>query len=160
VIKVSALILIALLVNLQANITKEQQQKLNRAVVTEKNDILVIEEYNKVIFTEPVLFAKKEVSEIYIKTYATMKKGTIHKEQFIAISSAISDQMIQSVLFSPQYFEKMKSSEMLVSKPMQTADLNVEIEVTKEGLKTKLYSKDQTMEHFVPFDEMFLSKMR
>ena len=159
-IKVSVLMLIALLVNLQANITKEQQQKLNTAVVTENNNTLIIEEYNRVIFTEPVLFAKKEVSEIYIKTYATMKKDTIHKEQFISMSSAISDQMVQSVLFSPQYFEKMKSSEILVSKPMQTIDLNIEIEVIKEGLKTKLYSKDQTMEHFVPFDEMFLSKMR
>ncbi len=159
-VKISILIMIALLVNLQASITKEQQQKLNTAVVTEKNDTLTIEEYNKVTFTEPVLFAKKEVSEIYIKTYATMQKGTIHKEQFIAISSSVSDQMMQSVLFSPQYFEKMKNMELLTSKPIQKVDLNIEIKVTKEGLKTKLYSKDQTMKHFVPFDEMFLTKMR
>ncbi len=34
---------------------------------------------------------------------------------------------MQSVLFSPEYFEHLKSSEMLVEKPMQTPDLNIEI---------------------------------
>ncbi len=141
-------------------LSKEQTKKLNTPVVLDKNGTLTIEEYSKVTFTKPVLFDNKKVDEIIIKTKATMKKDTIHKEQFIAMSSTVSSQMTQSILFSPEYFENLKTSELLVSKPMQNPDLNVEILFTDKGLDTKLYSTNRKLEHFISYSDMFLSKIK
>ncbi len=156
----SIFLIILITLTLSADLTKQQLQKLNSPVVKDQNGTLVIEEYNKVTFTKPVLFDNKKLDKIIIKTKATMKKGTIHKEQFIAISSSISDQMIQSVLFSPEYFDKLKTSELLVSKPMQNPNLNVEIVFLDKGIDTKLFNRYKKIEHFIPYNELFLTKMK
>jgi len=89
-----------------------------------------------------------------------MKKNTIHKEQFIAMSSAISNQLIQSVFFTPQYFQSIKGGEQLAVKPLQVPDLQIELLFKKDGIDTKLYSKSNKIERFVSYAEIFKSRMR
>jgi len=98
------LIALIMLTTLNAeSLTEAQKTKLNTPIVKEQNKTLMIEEYNRVTFTEPILFEQQKVTELIIKTYATMPIETIHKEQFVAMSSSLSDQMTQSVLFTPQF---------------------------------------------------------
>ncbi len=157
--KIVLFLILSMLVQ-ASNLSKEQLKKLNTPIIIDKNNTLVIEEYTKVTFTKPVWFGNKEVSDIIIKTEASMKTNTIHKEQFIAISSNTSVQMAQAVLLSPEYFDKLKTSELLVSKPMQNPDLNIVIVFSDKGLKTKLFSANKKLEHFIPYSEMFLSKIK
>ncbi len=146
---------------LQASeLTKPQLEKLNSSVVIEHNNTFIIEEYSKILFTKPVLFSQQDVSEVIIRTLATMKKNTIHKEQFIAISSAISNQLIQSVFFTPQYFQSIKGSEQLAVKPLQIPNLQIELLFRNDGIDTKLYSKSNRIERFVSYSEIFKSRMR
>ena len=157
--KITLLLLVALC--LKAELTKAQVEKLQNPVVKEKNSTLVIEEYGKMIFVKPQFFAKQNLSEVITKTYATMPKGTINKEQFIAIASTMSDQMAQSVFMgNPDYAQNLKSGELLTSKPMKKPELFIELHFTKEGVNGKMYSVDQKVENFIPYEELFITKMR
>ncbi len=49
---------------------------------------------------------------------------------------------------------------MLVEKPIQTPDLNIEIFFEKNGLKTKLFSKNRTMDNFISYEQLFLSRIK
>lgn len=142
------------------SLTEAQQTKLDTPVVKEQNSSLIIEEYNRVTFTEPILFEQQKVSELIIKTYAMMPKETIHKEQFIAISSSLSDQMAQSVLFSPQFAPYLKSSELLVNKPKKSEDLTIELIFDTKVINSKIYSKNKNVVNVIPYTDMFHMKLK
>ena len=103
--KLKPLIILILALNLWANnLTTQQQNKLNTPIVKIKNNILTIEEYNSLNFDKKIFFDGQNLDKVVIKTKATMEQGVINKEQFIAISSTLSDQIMQSIFISPQYF--------------------------------------------------------
>ena len=82
------MILISL--NLQANsLTKLQLEKLKNPIVKAEDGVLKIEEYNSINFSKKIFFDGKDTDKVIIKTEAFMTKGTINKEQFIAISSSL-----------------------------------------------------------------------
>ena len=108
--KLKLLMILTLALNLQANsLTKQQQNKLNNPIIKVQNDTFIIEEYNSINFDKKIFFDGQSLDKVIVKTYTTMKKDTINKEQFIAISSTMSDQIMQSIFMNPQYFESIKS---------------------------------------------------
>ncbi|KIM09630.1 MAG: hypothetical protein KU38_08800 [Sulfurovum sp. FS08-3] len=157
----SILVALMMLTTLNSeNLTQVQIGKINTPVVKMQNNSLIIEEYNKVSFTEAILFEGQKVTEIIIKTYAKMPINTIHKEQFIAISSTMSDQMGQSVLFSPQFATYLKSTELLTEKPNKNEDITLELIFDKKGIKGRVYSKTKNITHVIPYSKMFNIKLK
>lgn len=139
-----------------------QKTKLKSNVVFEKDGSYQIQEYNKVNFGKKVLFDGKSIDTIYVATIAKLAKANenISKENFIAISSTISDQMIQSVFFNPQYLEHLVSVELLTSKPNQPINLEVVIDFVDNGLKTAIVSSKNKQEVFIPYGELFIQRLR
>jgi hypothetical protein len=88
-----------------------------------------------------------------------MKKDTINKEQFIAISSTMSDQIMQSIFMNPQYFANMKSIDLLTTKPTKI-NLTIKIDFTKEGLNTIVTNGKREQKRFVSYDEMFHQRLK
>jgi hypothetical protein len=155
------LIALIMLTTLNAeSLTEAQKTKLNTPIVKEQNKTLMIEEYNRVTFTEPILFEQQKVTELIIKTYATMPIETIHKEQFVAMSSSLSDQMTQSVLFTPQFAPYLKSSELLVSKPTKSEDLTIELIFNVDGINGKIYSKTKNVTNCISYEDMFQMNLK
>lgn len=155
------LIALIMLTTLNAeSLTEAKKIKLNTPIVKEQNKTLMIEEYNRVTFTKPILFEQQKVTELIIKTYANMPIKTINKEQFIAMSSSLSDQMTQSVLFTPQFAPYLKSSELLVSKPTKGEDLTLELIFNADGINGKIYSKTKNITNFISYTDMFKMKLK
>ncbi len=152
-------ILLMLEILIQAStLSKEQLKKLNTSVVISKNNNYIIEEYNSVTFKKPVLFGGENIDKIIMKTYSKMEKDIIHKDQFIAISSTASDQLMQSIIFLPEYHQYIDTMELLINKPI-SVNLTIELNFVKEGIKTKIFSKDRNIERFVPISDIFLIKL-
>jgi len=156
--KLILMILISL--NLQANsLTKEQMAKLNTPIVQIKNSVLKIEEYNSINFSKNIFFDGKNLDKIIVKTEAFMKKSIINKEQFIAISSTLSNQIIQSIFMNPQYFNDIKSIELLTTKP-NNINLTIKLKFTKDGLNTTVSSSNNKQNRFVPYTEIFKQRLK
>jgi len=157
-IKLILMIIISL--NLQANsLTKQQLEKLNNPVVKVENGVLKIEEYNSINFTKKIFFDGQSLDKVIVKTKATMKKDLVHKEQFIAISSTLSDQIMQSIFMNPQYFNDMKSIDLLVDKP-KSSNLTIKIVFEKSGLNTIITNGQREQKRFVPYSEMFHQRLK
>ncbi len=158
IISTIAMILISL--NLQANsLTNQQLEKLNNPVVKVKNSTFYIKEYNSINFTKEILFDERSLDKVIIKTEAMMQKDIIHKEQFLAISSTFSEQIMQSIFMNPQYLNEIKSIELLVNKPMKS-DLIIKMEFVKDGLNTIVTNGQREQKRFVPYGEMFHQRLR
>jgi len=156
--KLILMILISL--NLQANsLTKQQSEKLNNPVVKVQNDTFIIEEYNSINFVKKIFFDGKDTDKIVVKTYATMKKELIHKEQFIAISSTLSDQIIQSIFMNPQYLNDMQSIQLLIDKP-NNVNLTIKLEFEKSGLNTIVTNGQREQKRFLPYSDIFYQRLR
>jgi hypothetical protein len=152
------MILISL--NLQANsLTKQQLNKLNNPIIKVQNDTLIIEEYNSINFSKKIFFDGENLDKVIVKTYATMQKGIINKEQFIAISSTLSDQIMQSIFMNPQYFESMQSIDLLVNKP-KNINLTIKINFKKDGLNTTITNDKREEKRFVSYDELFHQRLK
>ena len=159
-ITIKLVLMILLSLNLYGqSLTKQQLSKLNNSVVKVKNDTLIIEEYNSINFSKKIFFDGKNLDKVIVKNYMTMKKGFIHKEQFIAISSSVSDSIIQSIFMNPQYFNEMQSVELLINKPMQV-NLTIKIEFLKDGLNTIITNGLREEKRFVPYTEIFLQRFK
>ena len=161
--KMTKTVLIALLILTTINaekLTTVQKDKLNSSLVKNQDNNLVIEEYNIVNFSTPVLFEQSKINQLIIKTYATMPKNTIHKEQFIAFCSTLSDQMIQSIIFAPHFSPYLLSSTLLTSKPKKSVQLTIELLFTLDGIDSKIYSKNQNIASFIPYSDIFHMKFK
>ncbi len=159
-IVLNLLIILTLSLNIQANtLTKAQQEKLNSPIVKIQNGIYFIEEYNRINFDKNIFFDGQSLNKVTIKTYATMKKDTIHKEQFIAISSTLSDQIIQNIFMNPQYFPNIKSIDMLTNKP-NTTNLTIKIEFKKDELITIITNGKREEKRVISYDEMFHQRLK
>ena len=144
----------------QANaLTKEQYNKLNTPIVKVVGDEYHIEEYNAINFTKDVLFDGQSTKRVIVKTKATMKKDAINKEQFIAIGSTVSDQIIQAIFMSPQYFPNIKSIELLTEKP-DKINLTIKMVFKKDGIDTIIKNDKREDKRFVPYDQMFHQRLQ
>jgi len=158
--KLKLLMILTLALNLQANsLTKQQQNKLNNPIIKVQNDTFIIEEYNSINFDKKIFFDGQSLDKVIVKTYTTMKKDTINKEQFIAISSTMSDQIMQSIFMNPQYFESIKSIDLLTIKPTKV-NLIIKIDFTKEGLNTIVTNGQREQKRFIPYGEMFHQRLK
>lgn len=148
--------LLSFAVSLNANeLTKEQKEKLNSPIVKVKTNEYVIEEYNYINFIEKVKFGKFESDKIIIKILSTMNKNIINKENFIAYSASISDQMINSIFLTPEYANKIKSSGMPIKKP-EKANLHIKLNFTQKGIEASLGSEHMVyMANFVSYSQIF-----
>lgn len=146
--------------SLQANsLTKLQLEKLKNPIVKAEDGVLKIEEYNSINFSKKIFFDGKNTGKVIVKTESFMKKNTINKEQFIAISSSISDSIMQSIFMNPQYFNDMKSIELLTTKPI-SSNLTIKLEFTKKGLNTTVSSSNNKQNRFVPYTEIFKQRLK
>jgi len=156
--KLILMILISL--TLQANsLTKLQLEKLKNPIVKVKNDVLKIEEYNSINFSKKIFFDGESLNKVIVKTKATMKKDILNKEQFIAISSTLSDQIMQSIFMNPQYFNDMQSIDLLVNKPIKS-NLIIRIEFEKNGLNTVITNGKREQKRFIFYSEMFHQRLK
>lgn len=147
--KLKLLMILILSLNLQANsLTKEQQIKLNNPIVKVQNNTLTIKEYNSINFTKKIFFDGKNLDKVIVKTEAAMQKNTINKEQFIAISSSVSDGIMQSIFMNPQYFNDIQSIDLLTSKPTK-ANLTIKINFKKDGLDTIVTNGTREQKRFI-----------
>jgi hypothetical protein len=152
--------IVVLSLTLLANsLTKQQQTKLNSSIVKVSNNIFTIEEYNSINFIKKIFFDGQNLDKVIVKTYATMQKGIINKEQFIAISSTLSDQIMQSIFMNPQYFESMQSIDLLVNKP-KNINLTIKIDFKKDGLDTIVTNGKREQKRFVSYDELFHQRLK
>jgi len=133
--------------------------KLNNSVVKVENGVLKIEEYNSINFSKKIFFDGESLNKVIVKTKATMKKGLINKEQFIDISSTLSDQIMQSIFMNPQYFNDMQSIDLLVNKPIKS-NLIIKIEFEKNGLNTIITNRKREQKKFVSYSEMFHQRLK
>ena len=124
-----------------------------------QNDTLIIEEYNSINFSKKIFFDEENLDKVIVKTKATMKKDFIHKEQFIAISSTLSDQIMQSIFMNPQYFKDMKSIDLLTKKAKK-ANLTININFKKDGLDTVVTNGQIEQKRFVSYAEMFHQRLK
>ena len=158
--KIKRLILFIMFLNAFVyGLTQPQKVKLQNNVVSLRNNVYKIEEYNKLNFDKDVMFAQKSVKSIIVKTEAIMQKGIINKEQFIAISSTFSDQLMQSIFMNPVYFNNLKSIDWLVKKPKK-ADLVIKLVFEKNGIRVMMKSNNREEKEFVPYDELFHQRMK
>lgn len=154
------LIFVFMLSNLEGNSLKEEQSiKLNSPVVNLIDHSFNIKEFNQINFFDDIEFNRVKLKKLIIKTEATMKKDTIHKEQFIAITSTLSDQIIQSIFINPQYVNDMESIELLTYKP-DSVNLTISMDFTKEGINTLISDGKMKQKRFIRYSDMFKYKVR
>jgi hypothetical protein len=152
--------IITLSLTLQANsLTKQQQTKLSSSIVKVSNNIFTIEEYSSINFTKKIFFDGQSLDKVIVKTYAIMQKSIINKEQFIAISSTLSEQIMQSIFMNPQYFESIQSIDLLVTKP-KNINLTIKINFKKDGLNTTITNDKREEKRFVSYDELFHQRLK
>jgi len=157
-IKLVLMILISL--NLYAQVlTAEQEKKLNSSVVKVVDNLFFIEEYNKISFIGKIFFDGQNTDKIIIKTEAKMKDEIVHKEQFLAITSTISDQIMQSIFMNPQYFNQMKSIELLTNQPNDT-NLTIVLDFTEKGIDSTVINSQNKQNRFIPYSDLFYQKMQ
>ncbi|WP_418187104.1 hypothetical protein [Aliarcobacter lanthieri] len=157
---ISTIAVIFLALNLSANeLTKEQLNKLNSPMVKEKDDNLVIEDYNYINFKEKIQFGGKDTDKIIIKTKAIMKKNTVNKDIFVSLSSSIIDQTVNSIFLTPQYMNKMESVGLLIDKP-SSFDLSIELNVIEKGFHISVNDGLQKQTHFIYFSQLFDFKVQ
>jgi hypothetical protein len=154
------LLIIALSLTLQANsLTKQQHTKLSSSIVKVSNNIFTIEEYNSINFTKKIFFDGQSIDKVIVKTKATMQKDIIHKEQFIAISSTLSEQIMQSIFMNPQYFETIQSIDLLVNNP-KNINLTININFKKDGLDTTVTNGKLEQKRFISYDQLFHQRLK
>jgi hypothetical protein len=144
-----------------ADLTQAQIRKLNSPLIAEHNGTLVIEEYYKINLQASmnVPFDDQKHTVLIQKSSAHMKKGTINPEQFIAMYSAASDQITQEIFMPLLKFGAIRSVEYLTTKP-KSFDVENSMYVTKSGVKTIIKTAKGNQERFVPFEDLFLIKIR
>ena len=156
-------VLVALLILTTLNaetLTTTQKDKLNSSLVKNKDNNLIIEEYTIVNFSTPILFEQSNINKLIIKTYSKVPKNTINKDRFIAFSSTLSDQMIQSIVSSSQFAPYLVSSDFFTSKPKESIHLTIELFFTSDGIDSKIYSKNKNIANFIPYSDMFHMKLK
>jgi hypothetical protein len=158
--QIKLILMILLSLNLYGqNLTKQQLDKLHSPVVKTLGSSFIIEEFNQINFNQKVFFDGQNTNTIFVKTYATLNSDRIHKEQFIALSSSLSDSIMQSIFMNPQYFNYMSSMELLTSKP-KNVNLTIELRFTKDGINTSIQSTQHKQNKFIPYTELFFQKMQ
>lgn len=159
-IKLKLILMIFISLNLSANsLTKQQLDKLNNPVIKVQGDTFIIEEYNSINFSKKIFFDGQSLNKVIVKTQAFMKKDFIHKEQFLAISSTLSDQIMQSIFMNPQYFNDMRSVELLLDKP-KSVNLTLKISFEKDGLNTIVTNGQREQKRFVPYSDIFHQRLQ
>jgi len=160
IIKVVGLVFL-IIFNLSAQelkeLSKEQLNKLNSAMIHTQGDNLVIEEYNFINFKDKILFSGKNTNKIIIKTKAIMKKGTINNEMFLAFSSSVIDQGINAIFLSPQHINKIKSTGLLINKP-SSFDLSIELSFNEKGFHILIDDGLQKRTDFIYYSQVFNNK--
>ena len=161
IFKNTFLLTVILIVNLYSNsLSQKELQKLKSPIVTLQNNKFIIREYNSLTFDKNVLFGSKNTKKIFVETIAIMSKDNfVHKEQFIAISSSLSDQIMQSIFMNPLYFTNLKSVDLLTDKPKEI-DLTIKIIVQENGIKTIAKSAKREEKNFISFKELFHQKIK
>jgi len=158
-IRIWELIIFLVLSSQASNLTPDQFLKLKNPVAKDLGKISLVEEYNRIIFDNTILFDGKKIQSMVIKTEARMPKGLINKEQFIAISSTLSDQIIKSIFMAPQYFLHLKSIELLTQKPNK-ADLIININFRKDGLNILVTGSHSEQRRFISYHEIFFQRLK
>jgi len=158
------LIISNLSANLSANLSveelsKEQLNKLNSAMIQKQGDNLVIEEYNFINFKDKVLFSGKYTNKIIIKTKSTMKKGIINNDMFLAFSSSIIDQSIYAIFSNPLYMNKIESTGLFIDKP-SSFDLNIELVFNEKGFHILIDDGLQKRTDFMHYSQIFNNKIQ
>ncbi len=153
------LIIFLVLIAHASNLTPDQLLKLKNPIVKDLGKISLIEEYNRIIFDNTIIFDGKNIQSIVIKTDARMPKGLINKEQFIAISSTLSDQIIKSLFMAPQYFLYLKSIELLTPQPNKV-DLTINIYFQIDGLHVLVTGMHSEQRRFIPYNEIFFQRLK
>jgi hypothetical protein len=152
--------IVALSLTVQANsLTKQQRTKLSSSIIKVSNNIFIIEEYNSINFTKKIFFDGQSLDKIIVKTKAIMQKNIINKEQFVAISSTLADQIMQSIFMNQQYLESMQSIDLLVNKP-KNVNLTIKINFKKDGLDTTVTNGKLEQKRFVSYDELFHQRLK
>jgi hypothetical protein len=141
------------------NLTQEELQKLHTPIVQVQGDNFNIEEYNAINFTDKIFFDGKSLNRVVVQTKATMKKGVINKEQFIAISASLSDQIMQSIFMSPQYIQSLKSVDWMTQKP-KTVNLMIQINFMENGLDVVITNSKRTEKRMISYKELFHQRLR
>jgi hypothetical protein len=144
----------------ERTLTKGQSAKLKAPLVREQGGIYQLKVFSKLTFTNPVMFDEKSLNEIVIKQLATMKKGAIHKEMFVAIASSLGDQLMQSMFMNSVYMGHLKQIDNFIDRPMRTPDLTIELEFQEEGVVAKIYSEHMSREQFLNYAAMFNTRVR
>jgi len=159
-IQIKFILMILVSLNLYGqNLTKQQLDKLNSSVVKTIGSSSIIEEFNQINFNQKIFFDGKNIDTIFVKTYTILNSNIIHKEQFIALSSSLSSSIIQSIFMNPQYFNTMKSMEVLTTKP-KTVNLTINIDFKNDGINTSIQSSQHKQNDFIPYSELFFQKMQ
>jgi hypothetical protein len=146
---------------LHAELSSAQIQKLNSPLVAERNGTLVIEEYYQINLRSnmQVPFDDKKHTVLIQKSTARMQKGTINKEQFIAIYASVSDRITEEMFLPLLKFGAIGSVEYLTTKP-KSYDVETEVIITSKGIETVMRSAKGQQKRFVPFEKLFLIQMQ
>jgi len=157
-------VLVLMILNLSANLSveelsKEQLDKLNSAMIQKQGDNLVIEEYNFINFKDKVLFSGKYTNKIIIRTKSTMKKGIINNDMFIAFSSSIIDQSIYAIFSNPLYMNKIEATGLFIDKP-SSFDLKIELSFNEKGFHILIDDGLQKRTDFLYYSQIFNNKLQ
>ncbi len=150
--KIILFLIVAL--SLEADLTTAQFKKLQSPLTKIKGEFIEISEYNKIKFDKKVIFDNHSVDQVIIKTYATMKQGIISKDNFVSISSSMSDQILQSIFMNPQFRSNISSIDLLVETP-QKIDLTIKMEFNQNGINTIITNGVRKEKKLTPYDELF-----
>jgi hypothetical protein len=141
-------------VSLQAALTTPQLKKLQNSLTNTKGDFIEISKYNSINFDKKVIFDNHNLEHVIVKSYAIMKQGIISKENFVSISSSMSDQILQSIFMNSQFRSSISSIDLLVNTP-DKVDLTIQMEFKKSGIETIITNGVIEEKKFTPYDEMF-----
>ncbi len=83
-----------------------------------------------------------------------MKKGVIHKEQFVSIYSSAANELEQAIFAPLLQFGAIEHVETLLTKP-KTYDVLIKLEVKKKGVDVIIKSKSNTTQKSIPFEKLF-----
>jgi len=150
------ILLLLSIIFLNANLTKEQIAYLNSPLTQEKNDTIVIEQYYKIVFKKEIEtpFDKKKHKFVIQKNLGTMKKGVMHKEQFVSLYSSATNELEQAIFAPLLQFGAIDHVETLLTKP-KNYDVLIKLDVKKNGVDIIIKSKSNITKKSISFEKLF-----
>jgi len=143
-----------------SSLSEAQKLKLNSNIIKETKDGYKIEEYNRLNFDKKILFDGVSTDKVVVSTVSTMTHNIINKEWFIAMSSTLSDQMIQSIFMNPQYFDNLSSTELLSIKPQEQITLQILLEFKVDGVMVVTKGAKGKQENFLLYNDIFYQRLK